>query len=243
MRRQFNKLALVLVISLVFTSGVYAGATNEQVKVLLNREVKITYNGELQELKDFNGERVYPLTYNGSTYLPARAICDMTGTGVDWDGKTNTVLLGELNNKEALLVDREKLESRYDTVYNYVVNDTEELSYDIDGDTKEFETGIAFTTMLIMESDLFNHVKLFDAKGYKELEFTLGAKGGKEKNAQLFIYNQDGEVISKDVISKGELKRKVIKLRDVSKIGFGSTGLGAGGFYDGTVYVYDPILK
>ena len=34
----------------------------------------IRYNGETQTLFDANKNRVYPITYNGTTYLPVRAV-------------------------------------------------------------------------------------------------------------------------------------------------------------------------
>jgi len=37
---------------------------------------------------------VYPILYNGTTYLPVRAISGLVDLPVDWDGDTRTVILG-----------------------------------------------------------------------------------------------------------------------------------------------------
>ena len=44
---------------------------------------------------DANGQRVYPISYNGTTYVPIRAVGNMMGIDVAWDGANNAVLLGK----------------------------------------------------------------------------------------------------------------------------------------------------
>lgn len=51
-------------------------------------------------MADVNGNPVYPLLYNGTTYLPIRAVSNMLGLNVDWDGATQTVLLGKSSTSD-----------------------------------------------------------------------------------------------------------------------------------------------
>ena len=54
-------------------------------------------NGSKQTLQDSQGNPIYPISYNGSTYLPIRAIGETMGLTVDWDSATQTVdLVGEV---------------------------------------------------------------------------------------------------------------------------------------------------
>jgi hypothetical protein len=46
-------------------------------------------------LLDAHGNVVTPITYDGSTYLPARAIANSLNDAVDFDVATNSVLFGE----------------------------------------------------------------------------------------------------------------------------------------------------
>ncbi|MCL1859872.1 MAG: copper amine oxidase N-terminal domain-containing protein [Oscillospiraceae bacterium] len=62
-------------------------------------DIKITLNGKQITPKDANGNAVDPFILNGSTYLPVRAVGEALGLEVDWDGKTNTVIL---NDKKAV---------------------------------------------------------------------------------------------------------------------------------------------
>lgn len=90
--------ALVLALVLCFAIGAVAANNLEKIQAYLNYGVKIKYDGQEQEMFDANGVRVYPITYNGTTYLPVRAVAGLFGEAVDWDGANNTVLLG--NNGE-----------------------------------------------------------------------------------------------------------------------------------------------
>lgn len=76
-------------------SGGYAAVTYQTVTANIRYDYHITYDGVEKVLKDTNGNRVFPINYNGSTYLPVRAISGLLGVNVDWDGNTNTVILGD----------------------------------------------------------------------------------------------------------------------------------------------------
>ena len=44
---------------------------------------------------DVNGNPVQPFVYNGTTYLPVRAVGEAVGKAVQWDGSTSSVYLGK----------------------------------------------------------------------------------------------------------------------------------------------------
>lgn len=103
MKKRILSLALVPVICLALVGALTLGAAAtgnlETISAYLNKTVTVTLDGKEQILKDAAGNRVYPITYNGSTYLPVRAISGMLGVAVDWDGATRTVKLGEQAGK------------------------------------------------------------------------------------------------------------------------------------------------
>ena len=69
---------------------------NETINALLNQKLTIKYNGVEQSMKDANGDTVYPISYNGTTYLPVRTICNMLGVDIEWDEQTNTVSISDV---------------------------------------------------------------------------------------------------------------------------------------------------
>lgn len=90
-----SAIAMTLALLCAFTLGANASGTLQEIKAYLNAGITIKMDGVEQTLKDANGTRIYPITYNGSTYLPVRAVSDMLGVGVDWDQATQSVLLGK----------------------------------------------------------------------------------------------------------------------------------------------------
>lgn len=93
-KKGLKSLAIALLIVSIFSVGVFAGSNMEAITAYLNYGITIEYNDVDQTMTDANGNRVYPITYNGTTYLPVRAVSNMLGVKVDWDGATNHVLLG-----------------------------------------------------------------------------------------------------------------------------------------------------
>ena len=93
-KRLISIVCLVAVMVSSFCVGLYAAGGKEEVKAWLRHDLNVEYNGVKQKMRDATGATVLPLTYNDSTYLPVRAISNLLGVHVDWDGDTNTVLLG-----------------------------------------------------------------------------------------------------------------------------------------------------
>lgn len=90
--KRLVSLALALVMVFGLTVNVSA-ATTQNIKVQLSSNITVKYNGEIQSMTDVNGTPVYPLLNGGTTYLPVRAVSNMLGVDVDWDGATQTVIL------------------------------------------------------------------------------------------------------------------------------------------------------
>ena len=86
--------SIVTALCLTFTAGVYANNLLEPISAFLNHGITVEYNDVDQVMVDANGAKVIPITYNGSTYLPVRAVSNMLGVNVGWDQATQTVLLG-----------------------------------------------------------------------------------------------------------------------------------------------------
>lgn len=68
-------------------------AAVKDVAVELRQDFTVVVDGVKQSFTDAGGNAVYPLLSSGSTYLPVRAIGELMGASVDWDGRTKTVKL------------------------------------------------------------------------------------------------------------------------------------------------------
>ena len=84
---------LLLIVVFIAICAALVGATNQQIQVYLASDVTVRYNHNEQAFKDAEGTTVYPIIYNGTTYLPIRAVSEMLGLQVAWEDETRTVLL------------------------------------------------------------------------------------------------------------------------------------------------------
>ena len=95
--KKFKKHIVTLAVALAlvgsFVLGANASTTLTAIQAYLNYGITIEYNGETQQMFDANGVRLYPITYNNSTYVPIRAVSNILGVNVDWDQATKTVIL------------------------------------------------------------------------------------------------------------------------------------------------------
>lgn len=59
----------------------------------INKSLKMTVNGNFFFPEEADSSPLYPITFNDSTYLPARALAERLGAEVDWDSTSNTVII------------------------------------------------------------------------------------------------------------------------------------------------------
>lgn len=65
----------------------------KSVLVQVRKDFTIIIDGKEQTFKTSSGKEIYPLLYDGSTYLPLRAIGQIMDRTVEWDNATKTVTL------------------------------------------------------------------------------------------------------------------------------------------------------
>lgn len=67
--------------------------TAKNVTVQVRKDFTIVIDGKEQTFKTSSGKEIFPLLYDGSTYLPLRAIGQIMNKEVTWDNATKTVTL------------------------------------------------------------------------------------------------------------------------------------------------------
>ncbi|MBE6622626.1 MAG: hypothetical protein E7621_00290 [Ruminococcaceae bacterium] len=102
-KRLQGALAGVL-IGVLLTGGIsYAKTAVENISVNYNN-IKVYVDNERQTLKDANGTTIEPFIYNGTTYLPVRAVAELADMTVTWDDSTKSVYLWDRTVPEQDLV-------------------------------------------------------------------------------------------------------------------------------------------
>ena len=82
-------LTMALLVALAGTA--LAAGSMTDLKDVLVGGIRIVIDGQELHPTDANGNTVEPMIYNGTTYLPVRAVASAIGKAVSWDGPTYTV--------------------------------------------------------------------------------------------------------------------------------------------------------
>lgn len=104
MKSQLKGLIIGLLAGIFIMSGItaFAVAGDDALSTLYNVKVggvRIVIDGKEYTPTDANGNAVQPMIYNGTTYLPVRAVSNAFGKAVYWDGEESTVYLGKMDGK------------------------------------------------------------------------------------------------------------------------------------------------
>jgi hypothetical protein len=94
MFNRYKKEIVLVLITVLFTLTTVGAVSNiQKVTAYINGDLKITYNGDQFQPREEDGTLITPIVYNNRTYLPVRAIAELTEMYVDYDDNTKTVIL------------------------------------------------------------------------------------------------------------------------------------------------------
>jgi predicted house-cleaning noncanonical NTP pyrophosphatase (MazG superfamily) len=98
--RKIKQFIAGLIVGVMLMSAVFAGT--QTIEAFYNN-IKISVDGKAVELKDAVGNSVDPFIYNGTTYLPVRAIAEALGMEVKFNETTNTVELAKKEGEKKVI--------------------------------------------------------------------------------------------------------------------------------------------
>ncbi|MDQ0896417.1 MULTISPECIES: stalk domain-containing protein [unclassified Paenibacillus] len=94
-----STLVTTTIVVLSTSLGVFAGSNLQEIKAYLNGDIKFEVKGSAWAPKDLEGNMILPITYNGTTYVPLRAISDALNTSIEYDSNRNMVIVGDNEKK------------------------------------------------------------------------------------------------------------------------------------------------
>lgn len=175
MKRMRKILVAVLCCSLALVTVAYATNATKTIQAAY-MNIKLVIDGVPVTPKDSNGTVVEPFIYNGTTYLPVRAVGEALGKQVTWDGKTKTVYIGEAPGQVTYLLD---VCPPYETK-GYHTSTTFDMA------------GKAYAHGFCVESGY----SLFNLNGaYSTLEFDLGHLDGRSMDEASVHFYLDGKLV------------------------------------------------
>lgn len=199
MKEKLKGMLIGLLLGTILAGGTVWAATGMKSIDVMYNNIKIYMDGELVEPKDANGQTVEPFIYNGTTYLPVRAVGNAIGKEVSWDGVEKVVYLGAKPGN---------VENWLNVCGPYQYSDGKEYRleenkyFTMSG--KKYTNGFVLSTTYDAAEALFN----LDGK-YDKLTFTVGhIDATKEKNATLNIY-LDGIIAYTTKLNYDDVAKKV----------------------------------
>ena len=191
MKKRLQGLIAGLLIGTILTGGaVFAKSGTEMIEALYSN-IKIYVDGIKIEPKDATGKTVEPFIYNGTTYLPVRAVGEAIGKTVTWDGATQSVFLGGKPGEVQYLLD---------VCPPYETGSFRDESFYMAG--KKYSDG--FYSWFYEQDAYFN----LDGM-YSELNCVVGhvdGYGGYDKTVTFYV---DGKKVTEVDIFKGEMPKEV----------------------------------
>ncbi|MCL1905896.1 MAG: stalk domain-containing protein [Clostridiales bacterium] len=94
MKKIISTCLIFMLSLLLFVSPGFALSAKKTMEVTYNN-IQLIINGIRVVPRDVNGTVVEPFIYNGTTYLPIRAVSEALGKSVEWDGATQTVYVSD----------------------------------------------------------------------------------------------------------------------------------------------------
>lgn len=131
-----------------------SAATMKEIKVAMGG-IKIYVDGNLKKPTDVNGNVVEPMIYDGTTYLPVRALTGMlTDKEVAWDQQSQTVYIGQRPDAGVQSVPIDEVEPY--KIWNYYVSTGKDAQFTVLGETYSPFNKITFPngTLNYRENDL-----------------------------------------------------------------------------------------
>ena len=85
MKKRTLALLVAATLSVTTLAGIGAASLISEIKAELRKDFTIRVDGEKQTFRNADGDKVYPILFEGTTYLPVRAIGELMGKTVYWD--------------------------------------------------------------------------------------------------------------------------------------------------------------
>lgn len=167
--------------------------------------VDIYVDGVEMKPTDVNGNEVETFIYNGTTYVPLRAVSQSLGYNVNWDGANQRVYIGEMPGQKQYLMEvcPPYTVEHYNAWHRCETYLAEKTEYFTMGG-KKYTNGL---TMAGCYSA--NTYALFNLNGkYSSLSLTIGPVDGAEDPSDI-VFIVDGKVVAEYEVDTGDYPREV----------------------------------
>ena len=236
MKKKTRMAALAL--TLVLGTGTAALAAGNLVNIAVNPGMKLSINGEAFVPTDVNGKEVDVFAYNGTTYVPIRAISEAFGKAVSYDASTQTAVI-------------ESVLPPYDPdAVDYVLSVAPETYTDENGNPQTWYNGVGYEFRWWLPEEQQNSFTVKQVSGQLPDGITLvgdhlegECQGVAEADVTFTVTPRNGEAVTRTLhfqfVEPSEFAVAPIILW--GKVGDTVDRVGINSFYDGIFYTADDL--
>lgn len=230
--------ALVIALALVLGLGVgaVAASNNETIQAILSRDITIKYDGEIQKLHDVNGNEVFPIAYNGTTYIPVRAVSGLLDIPVQWDNDNRQVILGEANADKLPLYKVEATAETTSAASWYATDRASSIAWK--GVDYNYEHSLfKWQNWNGTHSDNETTRIKFNIGDFTKISFGMIA----DHSGTFSVYDSTGKVLKTWNLTPGEYQDVTVDITGAQSISLGGNANGMLD-WDSCTYLLDPTL-
>lgn len=167
------------------TAEIYNAYIGEKELEINYRDIKVLLDGSELTLKSADGKVIEPFIYDGTTYLPLRAVAETTGAEVEWDGATNSIYLSVEDDEPA----PEKSTYDLSKTSDWTIEEAQKYGYTLDFDAMAEKDYVKLVKYEGEEKNV-----LIPAKIAGKSVYMIGTSG--DVKTELFAGNTNIEYVS-----------------------------------------------
>lgn len=182
---------MVTMLLLICLTGSALAVTGKVTKELEYRNISVTLDGVKLDLRDAKGNAVEPFMFEGTNYLPVRALAESLGLEVAWDSANATVVLTTPGNESS---------AEADPVDTFLLS-KDHVRFYYTGYEATADGGYQFNIRVENDSDYTLHIyeQDFAINGFSvDCDFELDIQPGESITQPV--------TVSKDALAKAEIE-------------------------------------
>lgn len=176
---------LLCVICIISSAVITASPTTKQIVAYLNYGLNIEVDGEIKQMTDAGGNRVYPITFDGTTYVPVRGLGQLMGANIGWNNDTNTVVVKTKISDKSLITGNE-----LNTEYSNIL-ESSQRTLAISDNVYTFDNGLYCKSVLNEDIKYTNYIGLSVPIGTTGINFNAYS----EHSSSINVFNQQGKLL------------------------------------------------